>query len=277
MLKEQHNAIADYRSLAYRVANCYLTPLPEIVGVLLTGSVARGDARKGPYGLHIDLTVVVTDKNDLDLTEIFGPSVEPYSPYHCVDIEGQVFALEVQTIKEVNNIRTCWESMIFAKYESMILFDRTGLLTKWKEVAFSISDEQMHMRALQQYFRYDYLTNDYRTEKWKHRQAWMQMAQNGNEAIECYCNFLYCINGWFIPRKDWLVYLTYELPEKAPDHEELMIRLYKVEVTQDGIGIRGDDLLSLGLWMRHYCEQKGWLIAPNYKQKQYRLWPQGAI
>jgi predicted nucleotidyltransferase len=267
MVQQQKDAVADYRSLAYRAADSHLSALPGIVGVLLTGSAARGDARKGPYGLHIDLSVVVADKNDIDLTEIFGPSVEPYSPYHCVDIEGQIFAIEVVTLKELIDIRTRWEPVIFAKQESVILFDRTGLLTKWKKEIFSISDEQMHMRAMQQYFRYDYLTNDYRTEKWKHREAWMQMAQNGNEAIECYCNFLYCINGWFIPRKDWLVYLTYELPEKAPEHEELMTRLYKVEVTRDAIVSRGDQLQSLGLWMRHYCERKGWLTVINHRQE----------
>jgi predicted nucleotidyltransferase len=267
MVQQQKDAVADYRSLAYRAADSHLSALPGIVGVLLTGSAARGDARKGPYGLHIDLSVVVADKNDIDLTEIFGPSVEPYSPYHCVDIEGQIFAIEVVTLKELIDIRTRWEPVIFAKQESVILFDRTGLLTKWKKEIFSISDEQMHMRAMQQYFRYDYLTNDYRTEKWKHREAWMQMAQNGNEAIECYCNFLYCINRWFIPRKDWLVYLTYELPEKAPEHEELMTRLYKVEVTRDAIVSRGDQLQSLGLWMRHYCERKGWLTVINHRQE----------
>ena len=62
------------------------------------------------------------------------------------------------------------------------------------------------------------------------------MIQNGNEALECYCGFLYCINGWFIPRKDWLVYLTTELEVKAPNHDELIDGLYRTEPTEVGVG-----------------------------------------
>jgi hypothetical protein len=263
MRTEQLSDVIEYRSLAARVVNETLALIPSVLGVLLTGSVARGDARKGPYGLHIDLTLVANDKNNINLVELFGPSIEPYSPYHCANILGQVFALEVLTVNELNSIRTCHESVVFAKQEAAILFDRAGVLTRWKREAFELSDSQIRERALQQYFRFDYLTNDYRIEKWKHREAWVQMAQNGNEAIECYCNFLFCANGWFIPRKDWLVYLTYELAEKAPRHTELIAELYQVEVTDVGLATRARQLVQLSSWMGSFCERKGWLKAPT--------------
>ena len=263
MLKEQQDEVAEYRLLAALVAKDRLSCLPGVLGVLLTGSAARGDARRGPYGLHIDLTVVVADKSDINLTEAFGPSIEPFIPYHCVNFDGQVFALEVLTVDELGSIRKWYESVIFAKQESMVLFDRAGLVGKWKSETFELTGDQIRTRALQQYFRFDYLTNDYRIEKWKHRGAWVQMAQNGNEAAECYCNFLYCINGWFIPRKDWLVYFTYELPERVPNHTELINELYDVEVTEAGIEARTRRLANLGSWMRALCVRKGWLEAPK--------------
>jgi hypothetical protein len=265
MLNKQRDEVTEYRSLAARVAKERIASIPAVLGVLLTGSVARGDARRGPYGLQIDLTIVVADRIDINLSDIFGPSIEPYIPYHCVNVEGQGFAIEVMTVNELNSIRTCRESVIFAKQESMVLFDRTGLLTKWKLEAFALTDEQIRARAMQQYFRFDYLTNDYRIEKWKHREAWVQITQNANEAVECYCNFLYCINGWFIPRKDWLVYLTYELNERAPNHTELMNELYKAEVSQEGVEARFLHLENLNSWMRGFCVQRGWLEAPTLR------------
>ena len=238
-----------------------LASLQAIQGVLLTGSVARGDARKGPYGLYVDITIVANNRKDIALAEIFGPSIEPYIPKHCVVIEKVGFAFETVTMNELNSIRSCYESVIFAKQESMVLFDPHGLLAKWKQDTFALSEDDIKNRALQQYFRFDYLTNEYRTEKWKHREAWAQMIQNGNEAIECYCNFLYCINGWFIPRKDWLVYLTYDLMVKIDRHFELMNDLYSVTANEAAIAHRINRFCEIQKWMYDYCIEKHWLSS----------------
>jgi hypothetical protein len=125
-----------------------------------------------------------------------------------------------------------------------------------------LSEEDIKNRALQQYFRFDYLTNEYRTEKWTYREAWAQMTQNGNEAVECYCNFIYCINGRFIPRKDWLVYLTYDLQEKVPNHEDLTNKLYRTEATEEGTKSRSHLFKELYVWMRDYCVAKEWIGHP---------------
>ena len=263
MVQEQRDEVARYRHLAEKVTREKLALLPSVLGVLLTGSVARGDARKGQFGLQIDITVVVTNRSAFNLDDVFGPSLEPYIPYHCVEIEGQPFAFELSTMEQLQGIRTSYEPVIFAKREAAVLFDRSGQLSRWKAEAFVLTEKQICRRALQQYFRFDYLTNDYRIEKWNHREAWVQMIQNGNEALECYCNFLYCINGWFIPRRDWLTYLTSELADKASGHEEMMKDLYKAEPTEQEVGRRASGLRKLGSWMRQYCESKGWLSRPS--------------
>lgn len=140
MIAEQRDPVTGYRRLAERVALERLAPLSPVIGVLLTGSVARGDARKGPFGLQIDITVVVTNRGVLNVAEAFGPSVEPFNPYHCVEIEGQPFAFEVVTMEDLTGIRNTYESVIFAKNESAILFDRTGQLAKWKTEAELLSN-----------------------------------------------------------------------------------------------------------------------------------------
>jgi len=259
MLADQKAEVEEYRSVARGITEKYLTTQQAILGVLLTGSVARGDAREGTYGLYIDISIVVEKRNDINLTEIFGPSIEPYIPKHCIMVDDARIAFEIVTMTELNGIRSTFESVIFAKQESIILFDRSGLLAEWKKSCFILSDDDIRNRALQQYFRFDYLTCDYRIEKWKHRGAWVQMAQNGNEALECYCNFLYCINGWFIPRKDWLVYLTYDLQEKIPNHNNRINDLYSVQATEQGVERRNEKFREIEAWMKEYCLRKKWI------------------
>jgi hypothetical protein len=100
---------------------------------------------------------------------------------------------------------------------------------------------------------------DYRVEKWKCRSAWVQLCQIGNEAAECYCFFLYCINGQFIPRKDWVTYLTYELPDKAPDHERLLESIYTSNPTEEAVDVRFKRLNEAFSWMNIYCRDRKWI------------------
>jgi hypothetical protein len=109
------------------------------------------------------------------------------------------------------------------------------------------------------YFRYQYLTDAYHQEKWAHREAWIQLAQNANEACEAYCNFPYCINGWFIPRRDWLVYFTYTLSQKAPGHERLKDAAYNSVLSRERIESRYKGLQEIGSWMTGFCRTNGWV------------------
>jgi len=42
--------------------------------------------------------------------------------------------------------------------------------------AFILTDDDIKYRALKHYFRFHYLTSDYRNEKWSYREAWIQIA-----------------------------------------------------------------------------------------------------
>src|SRR5690606_20985152 len=179
----------------------------NIIGTLLTGSVARKDARIAPLGIMIDLAIIVNSREDINLDVVFGKDEEPFIPYHCITIHEKIgLAIEVIEKSDLFTIRETTESNIYAKLESVILYDPQGILQNWKENSFTVSADEIKTRSLSNYFRFQYLTGEYRIEKWKHRKANIQIAQLFNEACECYCNFLYTINGSFIPRKDWLVY-----------------------------------------------------------------------
>ncbi len=62
----------------------------QLVGALLTGSVARGDARISPWGLYIDVTLVLKDDGEIDLEKVFGKNEEPDIPKHCVNLFDKV-------------------------------------------------------------------------------------------------------------------------------------------------------------------------------------------
>jgi hypothetical protein len=259
IISEQRLEVGKYRKVAERAVDRFCLPEKAILGVLLTGSTARGDARKGPFGFMVDIVVVVKDKNSINLEKVFGPDVEPNIPYHCVSFEDTGLQIELSTVTELESIRSRNEAEIFAKQEAMILLDRTGFLKEWKKRVFLISPAEIEHRSLMNYFRFQYLTDSYHQEKWSYREAWIQLAQNGNEACECYCNFLYCINGWFIPRKDWLVYLTYSLAKRPAEHQDWIEVAYSSDLSTEAAESRYQVLRKIGHWMTSFCTETGWL------------------
>lgn len=258
MRSEQHSEVAQFRAIAESFVSAEVQQLPGLVGVLLTGSTARGDARLAPLGFAIDLCLVFEQHRKLNWKELFGPDLHPEIPYHVIKRDGTLIKLEPETHAGLQKIREAREDKIFARRESQILFDPTGRLREWKESKFELNPEDIRNRALAQRFRFDYLVNEYRQEKWEYRDAKNQIAQNYNEAAECYCAFLHCINGLFIPRKDWIAYLTYEHELKPDNHSDLLDRMYGT-TSQTSLSERWSALLEASAWMKDYCTRMQWL------------------
>jgi hypothetical protein len=227
----------------------------DLIGVLLTGSVARGDARIGEYGVLIDLTLVLENLGSIDLVGIFGGDTEPHIPYHVV-MRDEKIGLQIETVelKDLIQIRDQPEPEIYARWESEILLDPLGILNQWKNTSFRISDQQKKSRAEGYFYRYAYLIDPYRWEKWINRKAFTQIAQIFNEAVECYCSFLFCLNGSFVPRKDWLTYLSYELNRRPKDHEEFLSLAYSVILNEAASEQRYQSFLSMKGWMEKECQ-----------------------
>jgi hypothetical protein len=259
LVREQQEEVNYYKKIALDFVQKEIIKIPDILGVLLAGSAARGDARKSPYGFMIDIIIVIKNGSSIDMEERFGIDTDPDIPFHCIRRAGEDIALEVRDLQYLHGIREQAESVIFAKQESIILFDRTSEIERWKNQAFLLTDADIRRRSLEHYFRLVYLTGEYRNEKWSYREAWIQITQNYNEATECYCSFLYCINGSFIPRKDWLVYLTYRLKEKPKNHEQLIEKMYRSKVSEEELTGRLPYILEAKTWMESYCRKKGWI------------------
>jgi hypothetical protein len=260
MIALQKEHVEQYRKTAAAFIEKEISIIPQVLGVLLTGSTARGDARKGPLGLMTDITIVLEPNTSIDLIERFGPSVEPPDyPFHAINRQNTTFALELTHIDSLWDIKKQSDSIIFAKQESLIMLDRTGKLKKWKDTAFKLNDDEIKQRSLMYYRWFEYISNEYHFEKWAFRKAWIQLTHNLNVACECFCSFLFCINGGYVPRRDWIVYLTYELPEKPNDYEQLIHSMYQSLATEADITNREAAIKKANQWMISYCRAKGWM------------------
>ncbi len=263
VVAEQAEEAGRLRLMAEELCAERLEREPGILGVLLSGSVARGDARIGPFGVQIDLALVAERRSDLDLERLFSPDEEPGIPYHCVSLAEKVgLAVEVVELEELKAVRSRKESEIFARSESVVLYDRTGALASWKAGAFVVTEEERKARSLAWLGRYGYLEGgDYRFEKWMNRGVYTQVCQNFNEAAECYCAFLLCLNGRFVPRKDWLAYLTYDLPVLPPAHASYMDALYSSRLEEEALRAKHEILKEIHRWMIARARAEGWLAA----------------
>lgn len=259
MRREQRGEVERYRAIADRFVMQRLRPIPVVAGALLSGSAARGDARRGPHGFMIDVVVVLDENALLDLEALFGESADPAIPFHCVRFEGEEIALEARGLAYLAGVRQRSEAEMFARSESLVLYDRDGTLARWKAETFGITAEQIRTRCQHHQRRFQYVTGDYRNEKWSYRGAWLQVAQNLNEAAECYCSFLHCLNGGFVPRRDWLVYLTCEMPLKPAGHAELLQGLYRSYGDERELSERLRFARQAGAWMESVCRQNGWM------------------
>jgi hypothetical protein len=254
----QRSEVEHYRSCAARFAEHAASDVPGVIGVLLSGSTARGDARTGPHGFLVDIVIVHDATVAIDPVAAFGPGTEPDLPFHCVEFDGLGFALEFATLEQLRAVRAQPESVVFARNESVVLADPAGELARWKATAFAITEQQIRDRAMAQLSRYRYLVGEYRIEKWAHREAWIQIGQLFNEACECYCFFLHSVNGRFMPRKDWLPYLTYQLPIRPVDHDEIVRAMYGAGNSEAVLRTRLPAFVRAETWMGETCRNRGW-------------------
>ncbi|OHD55539.1 MAG: hypothetical protein A2Y33_00850 [Spirochaetes bacterium GWF1_51_8] len=225
--------------------------------VLLSGSASRGDARQGRYGLLVDLTLV-TPGGDTDLSKTYGASTEPGIPFYCTVFSNTGFQIKQVSRASLTDTSKP-ESECFALAESIVLGENDTRISG--ELARHYPKKQAPRKetAMQNFRRFRYLCGDYRYEKWEWRQAYTQMAQNFHEAFECFCGFIYAVNGSFIPRKDWLVYLLPEQEIRPEGIDSLTEALLGILPNQNSIEKGKLIYQAVGEWMESSAKELGWI------------------
>ena len=256
MIEEQ----ADFCSGLKRIAQHFAEDIDskfDVTSILLTGSAARGDARMGKLGVLVDLTII-SDTGNLNLQDSYGPDREPFIPYYCTRFMNTGFQIKQETLSHIFDTNKS-ESECFALSESLVLTTKYPEMDSIIRQLYPKSQGSRKDTAMKNYRRYFYLCGEYRYEKWEYREAYHQMAQNFHEAFECFCGFVYAVNGSFIPRKDWLAYLLPEQEIKPPNIELLINKMLRVLPERNGIEEGKIIYQTVGEWMKTTAENFGWI------------------
>lgn len=255
MKREQRDFCSELFSKAFGLVQGF-EGVPGVSAVLLTGSVARGDARMGPFGVLVDLLFVL-DNCVLDFEPVFGPDREPGIPFYCGAVEGVSYQIQSVEKKDFVGLPKV-EDQSFALGEAKILVSNDQVIDLFINENFRSLDQPRKDLALHNCFRFDYLTNSYRLEKWLYREAFLQISENYHSALICFARFLYAINNSFIPRDDWMIYLLFEL-ELIPENLKIIIETLQSGAKNEEDVKRIQSVVdSCRLWMSEQIQFFGW-------------------
>lgn len=219
-LKEMQVLQKDFIAGLKNLAEKYVSGLDKknIQTVLLSGSVARGDYYPGKLGGYVDL-IVMTKGQGFDADAVLGKDVEPVIPYHCVETEIQGtrigFAIDVRTFVSVEQFKTFDEARKWSVLEAKIIYDEGGLYESELEKIHRLRDEEIKSYFEGTLFGVERLVSEYMCDKWMRRDAFVQLHENLNKAVELSIHCLYYINGSYVGPDNRLSYYTYSF-KKLP-------------------------------------------------------------
>ena len=121
----------DIRLIRQR-ADAYVRSIDpeELVAILLSGSVARGDFFPGKLGGMTDLTVFKKAGSRLTAEELFGKNEDPDIPYDCVKREGDWYEIWFTKMLNVDGCKLLPEARKYALHESILLWQRDDSYSK---------------------------------------------------------------------------------------------------------------------------------------------------
>lgn len=202
----------------------------EIQAVLLSGSVARGDFfpkrdENGEDVGMVDLIVMRNNGSFITAEEIFGPNQDSDSPYHCIKIGKVWFQILFIDFITAEIFSLYEEARKFSILESKILYDKNNLYeTELEKIKTNKIEECQE--ALQNKINYiDYLISDYKTDRWRRRDAFLQLHENLNNALRMAVCCLYYINNSYVPAEDRQLYYSLTLSNLPKNYESLIFEL----------------------------------------------------
>lgn len=150
------------------------------------------------------------------------------------------------------------EDTLFAMCESKLLLSNNSEIDSFISVNFKPFSQPRKDIALQNYYRFDYLTNSYRLEKWLYRESFVQISENYHLSLICFAHFLYAINKSYIPRDDWKIYLLFELEIKPDNLEKIITTLQSGVKDESEIKPVQEVINTCKRWMGQQTERFGW-------------------
>jgi hypothetical protein len=212
--------------------NSYVSSIDteELVAILLSGSVARGDFFPGKLGGMIDLTVFKKPGSQVTAEELFGKNEAPEIPYHCVNRKGDWYQIWLVEILGADGYKLLPEARKYALHESILLWQRADAYSQADGGFKKIAAEETRAAFSARVRGVSYLLSEYKVDRWQRRSEPGQLHFNLNAAIDIAIGCLYNINGKYTPAPDRALYYSYELERRPERYEELLQQLMDIKL-----------------------------------------------
>jgi len=205
-----------------------LSNVEEIKSVLLSGSVARGTFMPGKFGGAIDLTLIVDDILTFDKEKYLG-KMEELRPEYLIRVNENYFQFVFYDNEKLNNFRNLSEAKKYALLESKIILDKNNEYSKiLQNQIIKIKETEIidNLKKTNDYIHY--LLSEYKVDRWKKRNAVIQLHSNLNKAVECYIKCLFYKNGFYSPAEDRDLYFSFNLTNLPNDYKKNINEVFKI-------------------------------------------------
>ena len=218
IIKQQKNFISELKQKTLDFIS--KIDKTEIETILLSGSVARGDYFPGKYGGMTDLIIMRKPGSMISPEELLGENQDPGIPYHCVCSEGNWFEILFSDFIDIEKFQMLDEARKSAIMESTVLFDKAGKYGSQSEKIKELTREycRKELKRNIEYIRY--LISDYKKDRWYRREAFLQLHENLNTAINAGIKCFFYINDLYPPAEDRRLYYSFSLKELPENYRE---------------------------------------------------------
>lgn len=183
--------------------------------ILLSGSVARGTFMPEENGGAIDLIFFTRDKTYNPTIEL-GRDLEAHIPGHFIKFRDVYLQIKIYNDAYLSIFTKQHEAEKYAFLESEILLSNDEYI---EETIKDIIENKVPDNIIDLYrraFGYcRYLMSDYKVDRWKNRNAVLQLNVNLNHALNQAIRCLFYINGKYYPAEDRALYFSLNL-ERIP-------------------------------------------------------------
>lgn len=205
-----------------------LKKFPEVIGILITGGLARGFADKFS---DIDIEFFLHEK-DFDKWERKSP-VKLNRKIYNNDVEIEFFNFE--GFSDSNNDDSNWTmENRWDKSRSKIVYDPDGKVRKLLESKVVFRKDELK-ESIKRAHKYAYWFGNMVSESWLERGDIVSATSSINIALENLVDFLFLINGEFIPHRKWKFFYVKGLDTLPRDFSERFNNVYlaKTDTVKD--------------------------------------------
>jgi hypothetical protein len=192
---------------------------PEVIGILITGGLARGFTDQFS---DIDIELFL-NKKDFGKWERKSP-IELNRKLYNNDVEIEFFNFDEHN--DENNDNSIWTmENRWDKSHSKLVYDPNGKVQKLLKSKVIFRRNELK-NSIKRAHTYAYWFGNMIAESWLERGDILSASSSINIAMDNLINFLFLINGEFIPHKKWKFFYVKELSSLPMDFSEKFNKIY---------------------------------------------------